>query len=254
MTSFLIEHRSCPKCKKEGRDRNNDNLGIYSDGHQFCFSCKYFVPANKIENFKKMKDIEERVEDCEALILPYDVTPYIPRIPKEWLESYSFNENTILNNNILWSPSRELLIFPFFIGGDLAAWQGRYFGLNPKHPKWYSSGKLLDALLYTRGKQTDTIVLVEDIVSAIRVGKVQTASHLFGSVISDKKCSCIKRVYKNVIIWLDYDKRSEAVEYRRLLNLYGINASVIITEKDPKTYTTEEITEYINNATRTDIT
>ena len=41
MSSNLIRHEQCPKCAQEGRDNAGDNLGIYDDGHNHCFSCNY---------------------------------------------------------------------------------------------------------------------------------------------------------------------------------------------------------------------
>ncbi len=40
-TSHCVGKARCPKCAAEGRDNNGDNLAMYSDGHGFCFACKY---------------------------------------------------------------------------------------------------------------------------------------------------------------------------------------------------------------------
>lgn len=39
--SKLIERRRCPECAKAGKDNHEDNLGVYDDGHQYCFACGY---------------------------------------------------------------------------------------------------------------------------------------------------------------------------------------------------------------------
>ena len=35
----LIRKEQCPSCAAKGGDNAGDNLGVYSDGHTFCFSC-----------------------------------------------------------------------------------------------------------------------------------------------------------------------------------------------------------------------
>jgi twinkle protein len=36
--SKLIERKQCPKCAQEGNDQSRNNLGVYSDGHTYCFA------------------------------------------------------------------------------------------------------------------------------------------------------------------------------------------------------------------------
>lgn len=36
--SYVIRHEQCPKCAEEGRDTSEDNLAVYADGGQFCYS------------------------------------------------------------------------------------------------------------------------------------------------------------------------------------------------------------------------
>ena len=43
----VISKERCPKCAAEGNDRSGDNLAIYSDGHGYCFSCKYHTGGTK---------------------------------------------------------------------------------------------------------------------------------------------------------------------------------------------------------------
>lgn len=37
-SSKLLHRIQCPRCNEEGRDRGKDNLGVYSDGHLYCFA------------------------------------------------------------------------------------------------------------------------------------------------------------------------------------------------------------------------
>lgn len=37
----VVRREQCPKCAESGRDTSCDNLGVYSDGHSWCFACGY---------------------------------------------------------------------------------------------------------------------------------------------------------------------------------------------------------------------
>lgn len=43
MSGTVIGKRQCPECAKHGRDTSKDNLAIYVDGGQHCFSCGFTV-------------------------------------------------------------------------------------------------------------------------------------------------------------------------------------------------------------------
>ena len=47
--------------------------------------------------------------------------------------------------------------------------------------------------------------------------------------------------FKKVWVWLDRDKAIDAVKMARNLKQKGIDADVIITDKDPKEYSTYDI-------------
>lgn len=242
--SFITGHEQCPACKKKGKDNGHDNLGIYSDGHQYCFSCGYHVHGNRLDQYKRSLDKQIRPDEKEVR-LPPDSVPYreAPTSAKKWLEQYELTTNQIINNNVMWSESRHRLIFPYFINGELAAWQGRWFGIE-KAPKWYTDGKI-DEVLYTRGAVQDTLVLVEDIISAIKVAPHCAASPLFGSVISTKHFRAISHLVSKAIIWLDPDKQKEAVKFANIGRLLGLETHVILSDKDPKDLTNEEISNHL---------
>jgi len=243
MTSYLIRHEACPKCKALGKDRNNDNLGIYSDGHMWCFSCDYYVPTNPIKRFREKESRD--APKGEPNTLPYDVSNEISERASTWCREYGISDNTLKRNYVLWSENQQRLIFPYYIEGELQAWQGRYFG-NENKPKWFTQGDI-DNILYTLGKPTQTICLVEDIVSAIKIASHIHSSPLFGSHISNNRFTRLSRYYKDVYIWLDPDKRKEAIKFASKGRLFGLDCKVIVSDRDPKEHTHEEIQGYLND-------
>jgi len=243
MESHLIRHEQCPKCKEQGRDTSKNNLAIYSDGHQYCYACKYVVRANKITSFKNK---ETTKDEAPTVVLPLDSTTQLPRVAQEWLERYEFDHNTINNNHIMWSDRFKKLIFPYFINGELVGWQGRVFDPQEKEKrKWFSQGAL-DSFIYTRGKDSPAIVLTESIISAIKVGRWQKSSPIYGSVISTKRWSALSHLTDHVILWLDPDKKKEAIKQADTGRLFIPKVSVILSDKKPKDYTYTEIKDIIN--------
>jgi twinkle protein len=42
LKSKLLSHEQCPACAEQGRDTSADNLGVFDDGHKYCFACTYY--------------------------------------------------------------------------------------------------------------------------------------------------------------------------------------------------------------------
>jgi hypothetical protein len=236
--SHVVKHTQCPECAKHGRDRSSDNLAVYSDGGKFCFSCGYFETGN---GFSRLREDHQR--SAEEITIPSDCTPANGGRAREFLSRYGITEFDIAINNILWSEYWQRIIFPYIIDDQLVAWQGRYLGTEKK-AKWFTKGKI-DEVSYTVGNPNGkSLVLVEDILSAIKISHSPSylSMPLFGSHISQRRLLTIKRFYgMEVIIWLDNDKKMESVKFVNSARQLGLIARTVITEKDPKEYSRQEI-------------
>lgn len=235
MTSHLLYKTRCPACAERGKDRSGDNLGVYSDGHTYCFSCGYGTAGNGIERLKN----SNRKAPKTRPDFPEDLTDQLDNKAKEWLNKY-FQEDTY--PRCLWSPSENKLYFPLPNG----EFQYRYFGDNPKHPKWvgYGINENLIHIVAPRNSNVDgaSLVLVEDLISALKVGTLTPTMCLFGSNISLKRLATIKQLgYNKVVIWLDWDKKEYAIKAAQLAQSIGLNSKVIHTKLDPKDYDYETI-------------
>jgi len=107
------------------------------------------------------------------------------------------------------------------------------------------------------------LVLVEDFISAIRVGEVVDSFCLFGTSLVQGALSKIVQSYDSIVIWTDGDKSGQtAAEKLKALFNYEINKHLkersynykekavfhVITEKDPKAYTKSEITNILQTS------
>ena len=228
--SVLLSKTRCPKCAERGNDKSHDNLGQYSDGHSYCFSCGYYSGGNSL--YKLKEEIPQ--SDVIELSMPEDISTIIPEIPSKWLQTYGVNPSPIF-----WSEKEQWLIFPIYIKGDFVAYIARNF---KSVPKWLGFG-INNQLYYLLGNSsTSSLILVEDIVSAIKISKIHPVMPLFGSHIGLHRWARLKKMGINKIwVWLDYDKRLYALTSALEGQSIGIDVKVIITEKDPKEYNYDQI-------------
>lgn len=77
-------------------------------------------------------------------------------------------------------------------------------------------------------------VLVEDSLSAIKVGRHCASYTLFGSTIDNVKLSWLVKPYKKIYIWLDSDKFNYAKLLSERVQMMGKESVVVFTQQDPK--------------------
>lgn len=240
--SYLIRQERCPLCAAEGRDRTGNNLSIYSDGHSFCFGGHGLVDVGN--PFKKIK---EEVVEQHSVVLPVDCDVLYPQRCIDWISKYDLTKNDLYNHNVMWSESIQRLIFPIYDNDFvLIAWQGRYFG-NEEKVKWFGRGDLKNTFNFI-GKG-GKLVLVEDVISAIKIGKAGfTSLPLYGCVVGRERFKRILSLYGygfDVVVWLDENKRPEGVKEARLGTLYGLNCTTVFSIRDPKDESYESIKNYL---------
>jgi len=230
-------HEPCPKCRSVGHDRRGDNLKHFTDGSKHCFSCSYHINARGV--FKRQVDpVTSNIE----FNIPLDADTTLSDKAVNWLRDYHLSLSDIIKNRILWSEQMQWLIFPIEYRHAIVGFQARNF--NPNKPyKWYTKFKKHNVFLELGHVQH--IVLVEDIVSAIRVSHHATALPLFGSHVNDDLVKYLVDRKLPVTIWLDRDKASNAIGYAKRLRSVGIPTHTLITKLDPKEYESEQIRCYL---------
>lgn len=234
MANF-VSHEPCPSCG------SRDNLGRYSDGSAFCFGCHYVERATTSPFVTERNGKNETTSD--GISFPEDATPSMGDAGREWLAKYGIGGLEIIRAKLHWSDSWQQLLFPFYDEhGHLVCIQARNF--NPKRAskaKYYNVGdKSEHATLYGN---TDTVVLVEDCVSAIKMGMVETGYPLLGTSITRQRLAWLAGRFKRIVVWLDMDKWREAREIADAARLLGVLSNTVFTELDPKDYSLEEIKE-----------
>jgi len=88
------------------------------------------------------------------------------------------------------------------------------------------------------------IVLVEDMVSAIKVSRYLPAMPLFGNNCSARQLVRLNRVTDRIFIWLDPDMKRRSHWLASAATEVGLKTKVIHSNRDPK----EELDERIKDA------
>ena len=264
----LLRREACPRCQSNGKHRSGDNLAVYSD-HVYCYSCGYYhksvgnrIIGEKIRSSQSTNVSVRHTDDLKKRIhLPYDFTVSLPRSASDWLAKYELTRKEIAQHRIGWSdhgftmtgrgsnptPVRfsPCMVFPIYsTTGELLMWQARYFGSQPGFPKWFTKGNPND-ILHVLGEKEHgkdgPVVLVEDLISSIKVSRFSRSMCLFGS---DLRLSVVNRltlITDNIILWLDHDKTKESHRFSRVYSSRFVSFRVVSSLKDPKEVPSEEI-------------
>lgn len=153
-----------------------------------------------------------------------------------WLFKYGITAQEIKEHSIMWDTDRESLVFPVFNNGNICVTNSRYFGKDPKHPKYITRGKKNDYFKFITNPASPYLIIVEDFISCIKAGRKFSSMCLFGSSLDLKLTQGIwKDIFKKVYIYLDPDKKLEALNIAMKLQQLGLNAEPMYTMNDPKT-------------------
>lgn len=155
--SFVIARKQCPKCASIGHDNSQDNLAKYSDGHGYCYRCKYY------EKGKKMSVPRKTVGDWTPL---YGECESLPerKLTEETLRKFSYQ---LINH-----PDKGCIhVANFYVDGSLVA--QKYRGPDKKF-KW--RGESRSAGLFGQhlfdGSNSRRLVITEGEIDAMSVYQV----------------------------------------------------------------------------------
>lgn len=153
---------------------------------------------------------------------------------------------------IKYSPRMNRIVLPIYKDGALVAYLLRAVGKDsPKYIAKYKGDKnvCFHAECTKRGQSYD-LVVVEDMLSAMRVAYCNTARSILGTASSiEVVMPLLEGLPKlpKIAVWLDPDNAGKKGRFdlARQLRLLGAEVTVIVTDKDPKYYANDEIKEIL---------
>jgi hypothetical protein len=263
--------KECPNCIGQGNSKAVQ-ITRKEDGFLwYCFRCRKtgFIrdtnasPKQVQEIAKNAGKKREKYSRPNVVSLPKDFTVAIP--PKALVQLYNLRitDDDMQRHDIGWSPDCARIIIPVYkYSKEPGGWAKKLVGHMGRRvdvlggdesgkPKW-SSVRQADVQhprfisLPTTVRESKTVVIVEDIFSAIRIGANGYMSIALLTTYLPYELYPKLRGWK-VHIWLDQDAFSKSAKYQAALGSNGVSALTILTPGDPKTYDDKQILEAISN-------
>jgi hypothetical protein len=227
--SKVIAFEQCPSCADRGRDSRGDNLALFADGGYHCFSCGLHRNA-RLPVSKPSQDL-----DYDKAIVPTDFSREIPGVAWEWLLQYGLGWN-YWKPYVGWSEKDSRLVFT--VGTPMFASTGRFIptGGRESKRKWFHYGNpKLRPTLFGDLEAAKSVVLVEDLISAHKLGQVGLATPLFGTSVPEPLVPILRHLGLPIIMWLDKDQEEHARKRANWLStITGLPVKFVFTNKDPK--------------------
>jgi len=275
-------YEPCPKCRSRGNDTRGDNRTVYKDGGYHCFACgDHRSGRNPGIQALARRDVKEdngtkglpadfsREVPARAWkwLLQYGLGY------RYWLPFVGWSEE---HSRLVFTLS-DFAIGRFIPDEAVPSQRdarGRYIpeetngpslhsgpnssvafsdrgGAAPRTPsKWFTYGNAHRtpqviqpaADLPRPSGYEERLVLVEDVISAHKVGQLQICIPLFGTNIFDAIIPVIRHYRIPVTIWLDQDQQGTAQKKAANLSvLTGVPCSYVFTKYDPKSLSLEQI-------------
>jgi len=256
--------RECDNCIGTGNSKAVQ-LTRKEDGFLWhCFRCSLsgFFPDDNAspqqaeqltEAMKTNKKMDNRPEVVE---LPAYHDKMLPQAAVDLYNCF-FEPEDIEWFNIGWNVEHKRIIFPVYKYGKysqkwarkLVGWTGKKLSTddNPDKPKWHTvrqrdikHPRFVAPPKY--GITDKRVVLVEDVISAIRISMLGVTGIGLMTTYLPYELYNVLRGWE-VKIWLDLDAFDKACKYQTKLGTNGISSDTIMTKKDPKDLSPEEIEE-----------
>jgi len=174
-------------------------------------------------------------------VLPSDFQREVPAEGWKWLLQYGLSY-TYWQPHTGYSERENRLILT--VGQPTRFSIGRSLGVGGS--KWKIYGDKSSYIEVISEQLSKEVVLVEDLISAHKVGQVTSCIPLFGTAISDGAIKKLAQLNRPVSLWLDNDQYGLlSKKIGRLQSFLGVPVRYIRTDKDPKGYSVNEIKEIL---------
>lgn len=254
-----VRQSYCPFCEPDKVSSHGFVVTRKRTGFSlWCHRChtKRFVRTTSPSPTAVRKYVKQRMDPTgtkqtenvvkRTVVLPSDFTLDIPASGLLWLRTYGVTDEEVHRYRFGYSPSLDRLILPVFREEGIVFWQGRNLSADTSRPKYLNVRTNRSDVLFTVDRTTETVVVVEDILSCLAVARAGfSACALLGSYVNNGTIKTLISVFgstRKFKIWLDADKRKEGCKYSKKLSAFGLTASpIILPDKDPKEYSSVDI-------------
>lgn len=221
----------------------------------WCFRCSEGGVERKEPSLSDMVEARRREASdaalCHSTTLPVPLVTSPREWPKEarlWLYRAGFHDTLIQRLGIYYHPPTQRVVLPVMDGERVVYWQARAV-MSGQVPK-YMGCEVSKATVIPKYGGGACIVLTEDMLSAMKIGRVTAAWSLLGTAPSTHLVSKLVQDGRPVLVWLDSDTagRRAASKLLHSLRRLAIPCADIVTDSDPKLLSRAEIAQRIERA------
>ena len=246
----------CPFCLKQNGDfavtRVEDGL-LYKCFRLVCDS-RRFVPSNMGKWYSSGTHSARKNINLEQC--PFE--SFITKLNDEQINylknKFNLSIEELILNKIKWCTKTERIIYPILSkNGNIKGYVSRYYKelSNKKYDGVKSRTYWVNrnenyynvSFPYCEHEFDNVIILVEDIVSSIRVARHVPSIALLSNSIPKNAMNFLSK--NNVIIVLDNDATAHALKIKQKYSLFFKSCQVIPVDKDPKNMTDKEVIKNI---------
>lgn len=217
----------------------------------YCFRCGNVGfeghGYRNLAELERVRDLNLIAQEEVSRDLPKDMVLQIPPEHSGWLARAGIGPARALHHGIGWSDRLQRIVMPLYDRGVLQYWQARAV-VRGQSPKYINPSVSKSDLLYSVLPSTDKsiVVVTEDILSAIRVGRHVPACSILGTKTSEAQAVALAE-YDKVVYWLDPDRAGSDGSIAGARKLSLITATAIIeSDVDPKNLSDRLIREHLN--------
>lgn len=187
------------------------------------------------------------------------LTTQFPANVRAWLGSKFVEPEYRRQGNIFWNEEGQELVFPIHDeDGKLVFTCNRYFGTDKSHPRYINRGSNEDTILLLGDKDADVVFIVEDYISALRIGTSKSrelynpplrfvAHPMFGSKPNHEHMLELSQKYLGCIFFMDPDMHQEAQEYCYRYSQYFHASGWVHAGKDPKDFSPPDLNKILTS-------
>jgi len=218
-----------------------------------CYRCGFtdieYKGKQSLAELKKLQALNDAAAKIElTLDLPNDFTEELPRHARAWLFRAGISPNLWKYHSIGYSEALDRVILPVYdTQGNLEWYQCRALQSGQK-PKYLQPSRCRDKVMFRVLRDRENLqraIVVEDILSAIRVGVHINTYSVLGTKITTPQAAELSK-YGTVTTWLDPDRagRTGAYKIRKTMALVT-DVTNIVTSVDPKDLSDKQIKEQL---------
>lgn len=246
----MVRHDDCDNGidhkKRLWIKRNNDG-----SINAYCHNCQASGFYRDNERVETTESMQEKMKITQTNVqLPTDFKSGVDNIPPlglVWLYRAGLTKEEVNKHGFGWSACNKRIIIPVYNGyNKLALYQGRSLDMESNPPKYLTlKNKSLPALFKLTNFDKGDIVVTEDVLSAIRCGRVKNSVSTMGVGMSDCVKAMMPTLGSRVLLFYDDDNstvRSSTLQLKKDLDNIMKHETVIIkTNVDPKEYSDKDL-------------